>query len=88
MSEAEHTLEETRNLRARSAAQAAAERLTVMPTGVLKIRIDSGFDVFYLIGNLFGLASFGAIQQGDAGAISGGVAHRVNIFKLAIRYQS
>lgn len=36
MSAAEHSLEQTRNLRARSAAQAAAERLTVTPTGVVK----------------------------------------------------
>ncbi len=36
MSEVEHTLEESRNLRARSAAQAAAERLTQQATGVVK----------------------------------------------------
>ena len=36
MSETEHTPEESRNLRARSAAQAAAERLTLQPTGVVK----------------------------------------------------
>ena len=35
MSETEPTLDETRNLRARSAAQAAAERLTPEPTGVV-----------------------------------------------------
>jgi ferredoxin len=38
MSDAEHTLEETRNLRARSAAQAAAERLTIAPTGVVQYK--------------------------------------------------
>jgi ferredoxin len=36
MPETEHTLEESRNLRARSAAQGAAERLTLQPTGVVK----------------------------------------------------
>ena len=36
MSEAQATLDETRNARARSAAQAAAERVAISPTGVVK----------------------------------------------------
>ena len=54
----------------------------------LKIRIDSGFDVFYPIGDFLRLSSFESIQQGDAGAVSRGIADRVDVFKLAIRDQS
>jgi hypothetical protein len=47
----------------------------------LKIRIDCGFDIFYPIGNFLRLSTFESIQQGNAGAVSGGIADKHEHFQ-------
>ena len=54
----------------------------------LEIWVDGSFDVFYPIGNILRLLSFGSIQQGNTGTISGSVTHCMNLLQFAIWYQS